>query len=67
MTVSNKQIHATGKRISCSPDIAIRVKNGTAVISGTACTIEEVVQAENAVNLMSGIDRVFNMVKTSSD
>lgn len=53
-----------GSGISCLPEIAIYVKNGTAIISGTVCSNDDIVEAEDAVNLMSGIDRVFNLVKT---
>ena len=43
----------------CSTEMEIQGKNGTAIISGTACSAEEIVQAENAVNSMSGVERVL--------
>ena len=46
-----------------STELEIQVKNGTAILSGKACSLEEIVQAENAVTSMSGVDRVFNLVK----
>lgn len=64
MTVQNNQISTTEEGPTCSSEIAIHLKNGTAVISGTACSNEEIVQAENAVNSLPGINHVFNLVFT---
>ena len=50
-------------RLMRSTELEIQVKNGTAILSGKACSLEEIVQAENAVTSMSGVDRVFNLVK----
>lgn len=65
MTAEQNLVPKAGECISCSPEIAIYVKNGTAIISGTVCSNDDILEAEDAVNLMSGIDRVFNLVKTN--
>lgn len=53
-----------GERIQCRPDIAIRVKNGIAIMSGTVCSLAEKMRAEEAVYSMFGVMQVHNLVKT---
>jgi len=60
----NRSEPLTGECISCSPVISIFVKNGTAIISGTVCSDDDIAEAEDAVSLMSGIDQVFNLAKS---
>ena len=67
MNVNHQSASARGDRITCTPDIAIRVKNGTAIISGTACSPDEKLRAESAVNAIGGVSKVYNLVKTSDD
>lgn len=49
--------------ILCESDIVIRVKNGVAVISGMACSINEKSEAEKAAKSISGVFQVYNLVK----
>lgn len=65
MTTENNLRPALVNRIACNPNIAIRIKNGTAVLSGWACSDEQKLQAEKAIKRVAGIDQVFNMVKTN--
>lgn len=60
----NQAKSPSGECETCSPAISIFVKNGTAVISGTVCSNEDMVEAEDAVSVLSGIDQVFNLAKT---
>lgn len=64
MKVEDNSMRIDGDNSFRTTDLEIHVKNGTAILSGTASSAEEVLQAENAVNSMSGVERVFNMVKT---
>ncbi len=52
---------------STQPDFAIRVKNGVAVITGTAATITEKMRAEAVVSELSDVTQVHNLLKTCSD
>ncbi len=63
MKAEENTIPVQGDRLLRSTELEIQVKNGTAILSGTACSVEEIIQAENAVTSMSGVDRVFNRVK----
>lgn len=45
-------------------DIAIRVKNGVAIITGTAGSLAEKHLAEKAAYTMVNADDVYNLVKT---
>ena len=67
MNTDNNTATAGGSRLSCNSEIAIRVKNGTAIISGFACSSDEKTQAEAAVHSMLGVSTVFNLIKTSAD
>jgi len=58
---------ARGERISCTPDLAILIKNGTAIISGTACSSKEKRDAEAAVYGIAGVSTVYNLVKTTAE
>ena len=64
MKVEENSMSLEGDNLFRTTELEIHVKNGTAIMSGTASSVEEVLQAENAVNSMSGVERVFNMVKT---
>lgn len=44
-------------------DIAIRIKNGVAIITGTANTLAEKAQAERAAHTMVKASHVHNLVK----
>ncbi len=67
MAVRKNQMLTGGECISCSSDIAVHIKNRTAVITGIACTTDEITQAETAVNSLPNIERVFNLVTTEFD
>lgn len=58
---------SNAQRASTSSDIAIRVKNGIAIITGTAATIAEKMRAEEAVYAMADVVHVHNLMKTTSD
>ena len=64
MRVQDRPNSTTEQGLTCSSDIAFQVKNGTAIVFGIACSNEDIVQAENAVNSMSGINHVFNLMTT---
>jgi len=64
MKFENHDNRAASVFSSCSVDVSIQIKNGTAVITGKVCSFEDKVKAETAVKHMPDIDRVINMVKT---
>ena len=63
MRAEENTLPEEGDRLMRSTELEIQVKNRTAILSGKASSFEEIAQAENSVTSMSGVDRVFNMVK----
>ena len=43
--------------------IVIQIKNGVAILTGQACSVEERDHAESIVGQVCGVDKVYNLLK----
>ncbi len=63
MSIKHHKLYGLGERISCSSDLEIRVKNGRAIVSGTACSTNDIRQAEAVLYALPGVSKVYNLIK----